>query len=220
MSMLLYTFWRSQAAYRVRIALALKGIDYDCTYIDLIGGVQHGDEYRSVHPGGVLPSLVDGDGPPLVESLAILEYLEEKQPQPPLLPSDLRLRAHARGIGQMLAIDTHPFIVPRMKARLTEQFGLDEAGWLEWLKHWLGGGSRAAETLLAKDSRTGKFCVGDTPTVADICLVPHLVSGMVLKALDIDDYPTCKRIYEACMAMPEFSKTHPRKQADFPADHH
>lgn len=219
MSMTLYTFWRSQAAYRVRIALALKGLQYESAFIDLIKGDQYEDSYRAVHSGSVLPTLIDGEGPPLVESLAILDYLEEKQPEPPLLPADLRLRAHARGIAQMMAIDMHPYIVPRVRKRLNEQFGIDDDGWLAWLRHWFAIGSQSVETLLARDARTGKFCVGDQVTVADICLVPHLVSGMVLKAHDIADYPTCKRIFDACMALDAFSATHPRKQPDFPADH-
>jgi maleylacetoacetate isomerase len=216
---MLYTFWRSQAAYRVRIALALKGLQYERTTIDLIKGDQHGEGYRAVHPGGVLPTLIDGDGPPLVESLAILEYLEEKEPKPPLLPSDPRLRAHARGIAQMMVVDTHPYIVPRVRKQLSKQFGSDDSGWADWLRHWFAVGSQSVETLLARDSRTGKFCCGDQPTVADICLVPHLVSGMVLKVLDVSDYPTCKRVFDTCMELDAFSSTHPRKQPDFPPDH-
>ena len=219
MGMMLYTFWRSQAAYRVRIALALKGLQYERTYIDLIKGDQHGDAYRAVHPGGVLPTLIDGDGPPLVESLAILEYLEEKQPSPPLLPADLRLRAHARGIAQMMVVDTHPYIVPRVRKQLAERFGIDDAGWSDWLRHWFAAGSQSVETLLSNDGRTGKFCCGDEPTVADICLVPQLVSGMVLKVLDVAGYPTCKRIFDTCMELDAFSATHPRRQPDFPPDH-
>lgn len=219
MGMMLYTFWRSQAAYRVRIALALKGLQYDSTFIDLLKGDQHGDAYGAVHPGRVLPTLVDSGGPPLVESLAILEYLEEKQPKPPLLPSDLRLRAHARGIAQMLAVDTHPYIVPRVRKQLVERFGIDDAAWTSWLQHWFAVGTQAVETVLSKDSRTGKFCCGDQPTIAEICLVPHLVSGMVLKVLELSDYPTAKRIFDACMELEAFSATHPRKQPDFPPHH-
>jgi glutathione S-transferase len=120
----------------------------------------------------------------------------------------------------MLAVDTHPYIVPRVRKQLVERFGIDDAAWTSWLQHWFAVGTQAVETLLSKDSRTGKkFCCGDQPTVADICLVPHLVSGMVLKVLDLPDYPTAKRIFDSCMELEAFSATHPRKQPDFPPHH-
>ncbi len=215
MGVLLYSYWRSQAAYRVRIALALKGIDFDIESIDLLKGEQHSDAYRTLNPGAVVPTLIDGDGPPLVESLAIIEYLDELHPNPTLLPSDPRLRAHSRAIGQMMAADTHPFIVPRVRKYIAMQFGLDQSGVTAWVKHWLDAGGRAVENLLAHDSRTGTFCCGDRPTVADLCLVPHFTSAMMLYDCDIDEFPTCKRIFETCMAMEAFRETHPSKQPGY-----
>ena len=118
-----------------------------------------------------MPTLLDGDGPPLVQSLAILEYLDEKHREPPLLPADLRDRAHVRALAQMVAMDAHPFIVPRVRKYLEENVGLDEAGVATWVRHWLDAGSRAIEETLARDPRTGKFCCGETPTIADITTV-------------------------------------------------
>ncbi len=216
MTIRLYTFWRSQAAYRVRIALALKGIEYESVFIDLLKGRQFDESYRALNPGQAVPTMIDGDGPPLVQSLAILEYLEEKHPNPPLLPSDIQLRAHARAIAQILAADTHPLIVPRVRSYLEKEFGLDEPTRMRWLKHWLESGSRAVESLLAGDGRTGKFCCGDRPTLADLCLVPHVTTAMMLYDFDLAAFPHSKRIFDACMRLDAFSKTHPTKQPDYP----
>jgi maleylacetoacetate isomerase len=218
-AMRLYTFWRSQATYRVRIALAIKGIEYESSFVDLLKGDQFAEAYDALNPGHAVPTLVDGDSPPLVESLAIIDYLEEKQPTPPLLPADIRLRAHARAIAQMLAADVHPFIVPRVRTYLQREFGADEAARTKWLKHWQETGSRVVETVLARDSRTGRFCVGDRPSVADLCLVPHLTSAMMLYDCDLGQFPTCKRIFDACMALDAFSSTHPTKQPDYAPGH-
>jgi maleylacetoacetate isomerase len=219
MSVQLYSYWRSQAAYRVRIALALKGIDYRMESIDLLRGDQHSQTYRELNPGAAVPTLIEGDGPPLVESLAIIEYLDERHPNPPLLPSDARLRAHSRAIGQMLAADAHPFIVPRVRQHLTESLGLDAAGVTAWNKHWLNLGGEAVETMLARDARTGTFCCGEQPTVADLCLAPHFTSAMMLYDCDLDAFPTCKRIYDACMRLEAFSETHPSKQPGYEPHH-
>ncbi|HEX9903473.1 MAG TPA: maleylacetoacetate isomerase [Propylenella sp.] len=215
MALRLYTFWRSQAAYRVRIALAIKGLSYDSEYIDLLKGRQFDDAYARLNPGHAVPTLVDGDSPPLTESVAIIEYLEEMQPEPPLLPSDRRLRAHARAIAQMFVADTHPFIVPRVRKYLEKELGLDEAARTRWLRHWQETGARAVETVLSRDSRTGKFCVGDRPTLADLCLVPHFTSAMMLYDCDLGAFPTCRRIFDACMALDAFASTHPTKQPDY-----
>ncbi|HET9247296.1 MAG TPA: maleylacetoacetate isomerase, partial [Xanthobacteraceae bacterium] len=175
--MRLYTYWRSQASFRVRIALRLKGLVAETVSLDLLKGDQFDATYRALNPEMVVPTLLDGDGPPLVQSLAILEYLEEKYPQPPLLPADLRARAHVRSLAQMLAMDAHPFIVPRVRKYLEQELRLDEGARMKWLSHWLDLGSRAIEDVLARDARTGRFCCGDRPTIADICLVAHLVSA-------------------------------------------
>ena len=133
--MKLYTYWRSQASFRVRIALRLKGLVAETTSLDLLKGDQLDPSYRMLNPEMVVPTLLDGDGPPLMQSLAILEYLEEKYPQSPILPVDLRARAHVRGLAQILAMDAHPFIVPRVRKYLEQELHLDEPARMKWLRH-------------------------------------------------------------------------------------
>src|SRR5438132_6915577 len=211
--MKLFTYWRSQAAFRVRIALGLKGLRTEKVTLDLLAGDQFATDYHKLNPEGVVPTLIDGEGPPLVQSLAILEYLDEKYPQPPLLPADLRARAHVRGLAQMLAMDAHPFIVPRVRKYLEQELHLDEPARMKWLAHWLDAGSRAIEDVLARDQRTGRFCCGDRPTIADICLVAHLTSAKMLCDSDPAPYPTARRILDACMQIEAFASEHPLPQA-------
>src|SRR5262245_63319755 len=149
----------------------------------------------------VVPTLLEGDGPPLMQSLAIIEYLEEAYPRPPLLPADLRARAHARSLAQMLAMDAHPFIVPRVRKYLEQELHLDEGARMKWLSHWLDLGSRAIEDVLARDPRTGRFCCGDRPTIADICLVAPLTSAKMLCYSDADTSPTARRIVADLMTI-------------------
>ena len=214
--MKLYTYWRSQASFRVRIALRLKGLDAELVTLDLLKDDQFAGDYRKINPEMVVPTLDDGDGPPLVQSLAILEYLDEKYPQPPLLPADLRARAHARALAQTVAMDAHPFIVPRVRKYLEQELRLDEGTRTKWLVHWLETGSRAVEAMLAHDPRTGRFCIGDAPTIADICLFAHFTSAQMLCGLDPAPYPTAKRIVDACAQLDAFSLAHPLKQPDAP----
>ena len=214
----LYTYWRSQAAFRVRIALRLKGIAMEKITLDLLKGEQFAASYQALNPEGVVPTLIDGTGEPLVQSLAILEYLDEKHPEPPLLPTDLRARAHARAIAQMVAMDAHPFIVPRVRKYLEQELGLEEAPRARWVRHWLDAGSRAVEQVLARDPRTGRFCVGDRPTIADICLAAHLTSGKLFGGRDPADFPTAGRIYQNCMQLEAFAAEHPLRQPDAPKE--
>ena len=214
----LYTYWRSQAAFRVRIALRLKGIAIEKVTLDLLKGDQFAASYQALNPEGVVPTLIDGAGEPLTQSLAILEYLDEKYPDPPLLPAELRARAHARAIAQMVAMDAHPFIVPRVRKYLEEELGLDEATRGRWVRHWLDAGSRAVEQVLAKDPRSGRFCVGDRPTIADICLAAHLTSGKLFGGREPANYPTAGRIYENCMQLEAFAAEHPLRQPDAPKE--
>jgi maleylacetoacetate isomerase len=216
--MKLFTYWRSQAAYRVRIALALKGLAMEKITLDLLAGDQFAADYQALNPEGVVPTLIDGEGQPLVQSLAILEYLDEKYPDPPLLPTDLRARAHARAIAQLVAMDAHPFIVPRVRKYLAEELHIDEIARATWVRHWLDQGSRAVEEVLARDPRTGKFCVGDRPTVADICLAAHLTSAKLFGGRDPADYPVAGRIYANCMAIEAFAAEHPLRQPDAQAE--
>jgi maleylacetoacetate isomerase len=214
--MKLFTYWRSQAAYRVRIALGFKGLTMEKVTLDLLAGDQFAADYHALNPEGVVPTLIDGEGEPLTQSLAILEYLDEKYPDPPLLPKELRVRAHARAIAQLVAMDAHPFIVPRVRKYLEEELHLDEATRARWVRHWLDQGSRAVEEVLARDPRTGKFCVGDRPTVADICLAAHLTSAKLFGGCDPAEYPVAGRIYANCTAIEAFSAEHPLRQPDAP----
>lgn len=214
--MKLFTYWRSQAAFRVRIALRLKGVAMEKVTLDLLAGDQFAVDYRKLNPEGVVPTLIDGEGQPLVQSLAILEYLDEKYREPPLLPGELRARAHARAIAQMVAMDAHPFIVPRVRKYLEEELRLDEPARAKWVRHWLDSGSRAVEEVLANDPRTGQFCVGDQVTIADICLAAHLTSATLFGGRGPNDYPTAGRIYANCMAVEAFAAEHPLRQPDAP----
>lgn len=217
--MQLYTFWRSQASYRVRIALHLKGLDFERHTINLLKGEQFSDAYRTVNPEAVVPTLIDGDTK-LVQSLAILDYLEEAYPDPAILPASPADRAYSRALGQIVAMEAHTLLVPRIRKYLENELGLDEATRLKWIRHWNDTASAALEETVACDPRTGRFCVGDTPTIADICLAPHIASTIMLYKADISGLPTVKRIYENCMALDAFSQTHPLKQPDAaPGEH-
>ena len=211
--MKLYTYWRSQASFRVRVALRIKGLAVETASLDLLRGEQFEGAYRALNPEMVVPTLLDGQGPPLMQSLAILEYLEEKHPQPPLMPADLRARAHVRALAQIVAMDAHPFIVPRVRKYLEQELHLDEPARLSWVRHWLDAGSRAIEDVLLRDPRTGRFCCGDRPTIADICLVAHLTSAKMLCDCDPAPYPTAARIFDACMQIEAFAQEHPLRQA-------
>jgi maleylpyruvate isomerase len=219
MSLRLYSFWRSQATYRVRIALAIKGMSYENEYVHLLKGEQFSDSYAAINPASAVPALVEDGKAPLIESLAILEYLEEKQPNPPLLPTDLRDRAHVRSVAQMCVVDIHPLIVPRVRKYLEQELRVDEQARNKWLKHWQETGSRALEKVLSRDRRTGAYCLGDKPTMADLCLVPHFTSAIMLYDCDLNAFPTCKRIFDNCMRLPAFADTHPTKQPDYAPGH-
>jgi maleylacetoacetate isomerase len=214
--MTLYTWWRSQASFRVRIALHLKGLKAEMVFIDLSKDAQLAAAYRSVNPEMVLPTLIDGEGPPLGQSLAILEYLEEQYPERPLLPTGTHARAHVRALAQVVAVDAHPFVTPRVRKYLEQKLGLDDEMRMQWLRHWLDAATRTIEDMLSRDPRTGRFCCGDVPTLADICLVPHLASARMLYGCDLEPYPTVRRIFEACMQIDAFALAHPLQQADAP----
>lgn len=214
--MKLFSYWRSQASYRVRIALALKGLDAELVTLDLLKGDQFADGYRALNPEMVVPTLVEGDHPPLSQSLAILEFLEERHPEPPLLPGDAYARARVRALAQVVAMDAHPFIVPRVRKYLEHELGLPEATRNTWLAHWLTTASRAVETMLAHDQRTGRYCHSDRVSFADVCLVAHFTSAKMLCGLDMEAYPTAARIFSACMQLDAFTRTHPLRQPDAP----
>lgn len=213
--MKLYGHWRSLATLRVRIALNLKGIEPETVYIDLSKGEQCSAAYRAVNPEMVLPTLIDGDGPPLFQSLAILEYLDETHPRPPLLPVDPRARARVRGLALIVAADAHPLIVPRARNFLQNEFHLDEPARLSWIHHFFNAALSALEANLTRDPATGRFCQGDEPTLADICLTSHAVGAGFFK-VDLTPFPTVQRIFDNCMALDAFARAHPLKQPDAP----
>jgi maleylacetoacetate isomerase len=213
--MKLYGFWRSLATYRVRTALALKGIDAEQVSIDLLQGKQHSEEYRAINPQGAVPTLVVDGGPPLFQSMAILEYLEETHPEPPLLPKDPRGRARVRGLAQIVVSDGHPLIVPRIRGYLEKQMGQDESARNQWLAHWTLEALRAVETHLAKERETGRFCHGDAPTLADVCLASQIFGARFFK-VDTKDVPTVMRVFGECMKIDAFDRSQPLKQPDAP----
>src|SRR4030088_2328346 len=164
MTMKFYGFWRSLASYRVRVAMALKGIDAEEMSINLLQGAQHGDDYKCINPQSVVPALVIEDGTTLFQSLAIIEYLDETCPEPPLLPRDPRGRARVRGLSLIVACDGHPLVVPRIRNYLELEMQQDEAARNRWLQHWTLKALEALEAHLAKERETGRFCHGDAPT--------------------------------------------------------
>ena len=212
----MYGFWRSAASFRVRIALNLKGLAFEEEMIDLDAGVQHGAAYLAVNPQAVVPSLVVDDGPPLTQSIAILEWLEETHPTPPLLPKDARGRARVRGLALLWAADHHPLIVPRIRRYLTETVGLDAASRDAWVRHWYLEGLEIGEKRLAGEAETGRFCHGDTPTIADLCLMSQVMGARGHK-VDTGHLPTITRIAEACLAMDAFARAAPLRQPGAPA---
>jgi maleylacetoacetate isomerase len=214
--MKLYTYWRSLATFRVRIALNLKGLAVDPIYVDLDAGEQRRPEFRAVNPQMVLPALVEDDGNVLFQSLAIIEYLDEVHPEPPLLPADPRGRARVRALSLITVADSHPLIVPRVRGHLGATFKLDDAGKMAWVRHWFAAGLDAFEGHLGRDAATGVYCHGDRVTMADLCLVSHALGYRVFKG-GLDDYPTVKRIVETCMADDRFARAQPLRQPGAPA---
>jgi maleylacetoacetate isomerase len=211
--MKLYGFWRSLATYRVKVALALKGLNAEEISIDLLKGEQHGEDYRGVNPQAVVPVLVlDDGGPPLFQSLAILEYLEETRPQPPLLPKDARGRARVRGLALIAVADGHPLVVPRIRGYMEKELGLDEPARNRWLAHWSLKALEAIEAHLVAESETGRFCHGDAPTIADICLAGQVIGATAYFKCDLSGVPAVRRVYDECMKIDAFGRFHPMKQ--------
>lgn len=214
--MKMFSFWRSLASYRVRIAMNLKGLAADEVIdVNLMKGQQREEAYRKVNPMMALPALIDGDGPALFESLAIIEYLDETHPNPPLLPKDARGRARVRGLAQIVACDSHPLIVPRVREYLAHEFKVDEAGVAKWAQHWHRAAITALNTHL-QDKATGRHAHGDTITVADICIASQAAGAAFFK-VDLAPFPAFKRVADACLQMDAFARAHPLKQPGAPA---
>ncbi|NRR33426.1 maleylacetoacetate isomerase [Oxalobacteraceae bacterium] len=212
--MKLFTYFRSSAAYRVRIALNLKGLAYEAVPVHLLrnGGEQLAEPYRAINPSALLPALEEG-GAVIHQSLAIIEYLEECHPLVPLLPADALGRARVRALAQTIACDTHPLTNLRVLKHLTGKMGLSEEDKLAWYRHWLGEGMAMLEAHLASEPQTGRFCHGDTPTMADCCLVPQVFNAQRFE-IDLAPYPTIARIFDNCKDLPAFVSAHPSQQPD------
>ena len=213
--MKLYTYFRSSAAYRVRIALNLKGMPYTAIPVHLVrdGGQQHQAAYRAKSPLGTVPVLETESGETLTQSLAIIEYLEETHPLPPLLPVTAESRARVRALAQTIACDIHPINNLRVLQYLGREFGISQEQKDAWYRHWIDAGLAAVEKLLAGDARTGTFCHGETPGLADCCLVPQVFNARRFNC-PLDDLPTIRRIVDACERLPAFLKAAPAAQPD------
>jgi maleylacetoacetate isomerase len=215
MTMQFYGYWRSAATYRVRVAMNLKGLVAQEIPINLDAGEQDAPGFRALNPQGAVPALIEDGLPPLTQSLAILEYLEELYPDPPLLPADARGRARVRSLAAAIASDSHPLIVPRVRNYLMQQEGFNAARWRAWQTQWFGAGVRTLEARLSADAETGRFCHGDSPSFADLCLM-SCVMGVRVFNLDVGPLPTVDRIAQACLALDAFARAAPNRQADAP----
>jgi maleylacetoacetate isomerase len=214
----MYGFWRSAASFRVRIAMNFKGLAYEETMIDLDAGEQHAPAFKAINPAAAVPALFVDDGPPLIQSLAILEDLEERHPEPALLPPDARGKARVRALALIFAADHHPLITPRVRRYLADTLGIDEAGRTQWIRHWFRKGLAQGEARLAGDPATGRFCHGDAPTIADLCLVSQAMGARGFK-VETADLPTVHRIVEACLTIDAFARALPLRQPGAPASH-
>lgn len=212
--MKLYSAFRSSASYRVRIALGLKGLGYDYAPIHLTknGGEQFGAAFRALNPQSLVPVLEDGANT-LTQSLAIIEYLEETHPQPPLLPPTPAERARVRALAMIVACEIHPINNTRVLGYLTGKLGASEEARLGWYRHWIALGLQALETQIAGSRYSGRFCHGDAPTLADCCLVPQLFNARRFDC-DLSGYPTLVRIDRACNELPAFQNAAPERQPD------
>jgi maleylacetoacetate isomerase len=208
--MKLYNFFRSSASYRVRIAMALKGLSYDNASINLGKGEQHQVSYGAVNPQEIVPTLED-NGNLITQSLAICEYLDETHPNPPILPRDPAGRARVRALALAVACEIHP-VVGKGQNYLASALKASEEQRADWVRHFTTVGFKAIETLLA-NSKAGRFCHGDTPTIADAFLVPQVYNAQ-RAGIDLAQFPTIRRIYEECNKHPAFQKAQPERQPD------
>jgi maleylacetoacetate isomerase len=207
----LYTYFRSSAAFRVRIALNLKGLAYDPVFVHLAKGEHRKPEYAELDPQALLPTLVDRDHA-LSQSLAIIEYLEEKYPAPPLLPKDALGRARVRSLSLLVACEIHPLNNLRTLQHLKRALAQNEEQINAWYRHWIADGLAKLEADLGRGG-SGKFCHGDSPTMADCCLVPQIFNAKRYQS-DLAPYPKVVRIFEACMKLEAFDRAQPSKQPD------
>ena len=210
--MKLYTFFRSGTSHRLRIALNLKGLAYDTAFVHLPRGEHRAPAYGAVNPQALLPTLEDG-GRLLTQSLAILEYLEETKPSPPLLPKDPFERARVRSLAMLVACEIHPVNNLRVLQHLKRALGQNEEQVNAWYRHWIGDGLTKFEADLRKAETPGKFCHGNTPTMADCCLVPQIFNAQRYQC-DTAAYPATMRVFAECMKIEAFDRAQPAKQPD------
>ena len=210
----LYSYFRSSAAFRARIALNLKGIVAEQRFVHLLrgGGAQHDAEYRTINPQELVPTLVH-EGHSIGQSLAIIEYLDEIRPEPPLLPTEPFARARVRQIAYAIACDIHPLNNLRVLLHLRDKFGADEVQRTDWQRHWMEKGFAALESLIGSSRESGQYCHGDTPTLADICLIPQMANARRV-ALDLASYPVLAAIEVHALAHPAFDAALPKNQPD------
>ncbi len=212
----LYSYWRSSAAFRVRIAINLKNLPCEIVPVDLVkgGGEQHSAMFKEINPQELLPVLVDG-GRMIRQSMAIIEYLEEMYEGTSLLPSTARERARARGIAQLIACDIHPLNNTRVLKYLDSEDNMPQIERERWIRHWITLGFDALEDMLTNSPSTGDFCEGDLPSMADCCLVPQVYNAQRW-SMDMTPWPTIRRIHATCLALPAFEKARPENQIDAP----
>lgn len=213
--MKLYSYFRSSAAFRVRIALNLKQQKFTTIPVHLLegGGQQRTPEYLDKNPQGLVPTLITDDGDIITQSLAIIEYLDETVPQPPLLPDNSLERAHVRAFCHAITSDIHPLNNLRVLQHLAAELGSNEAQKNAWYQHWIKVGFTAIETNLAQQPPAHKFCFGNRPSIADCCLIPQVYNAERF-ALAMDAFPTIRKINQHCLSLPEFSKALPKNQPD------
>jgi maleylacetoacetate isomerase len=209
----LYNYYRSSAAYRVRIALALKGLSYGYIPVHLMKGEQYSAQYSAINPQNLVPVLQDDEGHYLYQSLAIMQYLDETYPNPPLLPNTPVERNRVRSLALIIACEIHPLNNPRVLNYLTGNFGISEDQKRDWYHHWVKTGFSALEKRLAGEPHTGRFCHGDTPGFADCVLVPQVANSVRFK-VDLSAFPTILRINDECLKLEAFQKAAPQNQPD------
>ncbi|MDQ3189345.1 MAG: maleylacetoacetate isomerase [Pseudomonadota bacterium] len=210
----LYGYFRSSASFRVRVALNLKGLPYDSTAVHLRkdGGQQHAPAFRALNPAALLPVL-DDDGHVMTQSLAIIEYLEETHPQPPLLPRDAVQRAYVRSVALAIACDIHPLNNLRVLRYLVKTLGVSEEQKNAWYRHWVEQGLAALEAQIVADNRAGQYALADSVTLADVMIVPQIFNAQRMDC-SLESVPTLMRIFEHCMRLPAFIDAQPSKQPD------
>jgi maleylacetoacetate isomerase len=212
--MKLYSFFNSSTSYRVRIALALKGLPYDCVGVNLRSGEQGREGYRALSPAGIVPVLVDGDVT-LTQSFAIIDYLDQRHPTPRLVPEDALARARVLEIAQTIACEIHPINNIRVLKYLTGKLDVSEADKAAWYRHWVDEGLGAVESLLAQRPAAA-YCAGDAPTLADCCLVPQVANALRM-GCDLSRFERVRRVVEHCMTQPAFIQAAPQNQPDYVA---